>query len=195
MAGLLVLLGIWILKSSLPEIKSSEANVQTAEAGTAKTKNSIFQFPHLWLGALCIFFYVGAEVMAGDAIGTYGKGFGIPTDYTKYFTSVTLGAMLVGYVIGLFTIPKYLSQEAALKYFLLGAYSSAFFLFGAALLYGYSGSLSLNGLTDAIRGSGGAGGMFVPNPNRSGDGSSGQNSSVTLAGTTIATGNGGVAVR
>jgi len=50
---------------------------------------------------------------------------------------------------------RLLSQEAALKYFLLGAYSSAFFLFGSALLYGYSGTLSLNGLTDAVRGSGG----------------------------------------
>ena len=58
-------------------------------------------------------------------------------------------------MVGLSRRRRLLSQEAALKYFLLGAYSSAFFLFGAALLYGYSGSLSLNGLTDAIRGSGG----------------------------------------
>lgn len=117
MAVVLVLLGFWILKSPLPEIKTSEANVQpvsTSENGRAKS--TIFQFPHLWLGALCIFFYVGAEVMAGDAIGTYGKGFNIPTDETKYFTSYTLAAMLLGYIIGLLTIPKYLSQQTALKY-------------------------------------------------------------------------------
>ena len=53
-------------------------------------------------------------------------------------------------------------------------------------------NVSAGQTVSAIRGSGGSGGMFVPNPNRSGDGSSGQNSSVTLAGTTIATGNGGV---
>ena len=129
MALLLVLLGFWILRSSLPEINSAEANSLSTDNIAAKQKHSIFQFPHLWLGAVCIFMYVGAEVMAGDAIGTYGRGFGIPTDHTKYFTSITLGAMLVGYVIGLFTIPKYLSQQAALKIsailglaFTLGAY-------------------------------------------------------------------------
>ena len=117
MAVVLLLLGFWILKSSLPEIKTSEANVQSINAdGTTKDKSNIFQFAHLWLGALFIFFYVGAEVMAGDAIGTYGKGFNIPTDETKYFTSYTLAAMLLGYVIGLFTIPKYMSQQSALKY-------------------------------------------------------------------------------
>jgi NADH-quinone oxidoreductase subunit N len=41
---------------------------------------------------------------------------------------------------------RLLSQESALKYFLLGAFSSAFFLFGVALLYGYAGTLSLPGI-------------------------------------------------
>jgi len=63
----------------------------------------------------CIFVYVGVEVMAGDAIGTYGKGFNMPTDETKYFTSFTLGTMLIGYIIGLSTIPKYISQQRALS--------------------------------------------------------------------------------
>jgi NADH-quinone oxidoreductase subunit N len=45
-----------------------------------------------------------------------------------------------------------LSQEAALKYFLLGAYSSAFFLFGAAFLYGISGSVYLSDIASAVSG-------------------------------------------
>lgn len=45
---------------------------------------------------------------------------------------------------------RLLSQEAALKYFLLGAFSSAFFLFGAALVYGYSGSIAFGPIADAI---------------------------------------------
>ncbi|MEP7160375.1 MAG: NADH-quinone oxidoreductase subunit NuoN [Dermatophilaceae bacterium] len=45
---------------------------------------------------------------------------------------------------------RLLSQEAALKYFLLGSLSSAFFLFGAALLYGFSGTVSLSGIAQAI---------------------------------------------
>lgn len=112
MVVVLVLLGVWVLKSALPEIKTAEANVQAPGNNSDKTKTNIFHFPHLWLGAICIFFYVGVEVMAGDAIGTYGKGFHIPTDETKYFTSYTLAAMLLGYIIGLIAIPKYVSQQA-----------------------------------------------------------------------------------
>jgi len=134
MSVVLVLLGFWILRSSLPEIKSAEANVQAVTIDGAKEKSSLFQFPHLWLGAVCIFFYVGVEVMAGDAIGTYGKGFGISTDYTKYFTSFTLAAMLLGYVIGLFTIPKYLSQQTALK---VSAILGIVFTAAAYVTHGY----------------------------------------------------------
>lgn len=146
MAVVLLLLGFWILKSSLPEIKTSEANMQTVTAGeNGNSKTSIFQFPHLWLGAVCIFVYVGVEVMAGDAIGTYGKGFHIPTDETKYFTSYTLAAMLLGYVIGLFTIPKYISQQAALKYSaLLGiVFTTAAFLTSGYVSVAFVAALGL----------------------------------------------------
>lgn len=115
MAGILVLLSFWITKSALPEIKASEANAQPPDSSLSKNRTSVLQFPHLMLGALCIFFYVGAEVMAGDAIGTYGDGFKISSDETKYFTSFTLIGMLIGYVVGLATIPKYMSQQTALK--------------------------------------------------------------------------------
>lgn len=116
MAVVLLILGFWILKSPLPEIKASEVNVNPDDSELSKSKKSVLQFPHLVLGALCIFVYVGAEVMAGDAIGTYGKGFGLPTDETKYFTSFTLVGMLIGYVVGLVTIPKIISQQTALKF-------------------------------------------------------------------------------
>lgn len=134
MALLLVVLALWISKSSLPEIKSSTVNQLQASAEGKKTKTSIFQFAHLWLGAVCIFVYIGVEVMAGDAIGTYGKGFNISTDETKYFTSYTLAAMLVGYIIGLITIPKYLSQQAALK---ISALLGIVFTIAAYLTHGY----------------------------------------------------------
>src|SRR5207253_9668046 len=44
---------------------------------------------------------------------------------------------------------RLLSQEAAVKYFLLGAFSSAFFLYGLALLYGYADTVNLGGIADA----------------------------------------------
>lgn len=134
MSVVLLIVALLIMKSSLPEIKSSESNKEAVVADGAKQKKSIFNFPHLWLGALCIFVYVGVEVMAGDAIGTYGKGFHIPTDETKYFTSYTLAAMLLGYIIGLMTIPKYITQELALKY---SAVLGILFTLGAYLTHGY----------------------------------------------------------
>lgn len=108
MAALLALLAAGILYSPLPELRAEDVNAETDAAGAQK--NSLLQYPHVWLGALCIFVYVGAEVMAGDAIGTYGAGFGLPLDQTKFFTSFTLGAMLVGYLVGLALIPRFVSQ-------------------------------------------------------------------------------------
>lgn len=134
MSLLLIALAFWILKSSLPEVKASEMNKQKEIAYGEAQKSSLLNFPHLWLGAFCIFVYVGVEVMAGDAIGTYGKGFHIPTDQTKYFTSYTLAAMLLGYVIGLVSIPKYLTQESALKY---SAGLGILFTLTAFLTHGY----------------------------------------------------------
>ncbi len=81
--------------------------------------------------------------------------FPIATDFITLFVALEVLSLPLYLMAGLSRRRRLLSQEAALKYFLLGSYSSAFFLFGAALLYGYSGNLSLNGLTDAIRGSGG----------------------------------------
>ena len=81
--------------------------------------------------------------------------FPVATDFITLFVALEVLSLPLYLMVGLSRRRRLLSQEAALKYFLLGAYSSAFFLFGSALLYGYSGTLSLNGLTDAIRGAGG----------------------------------------
>lgn len=118
MAGVLILLSIMIKASSLPEIRT-EGDGDVAPGNVSETggtkKTSVFQFPHLLMGVLCIFLYVGVEVLAGDGIGTFGKTMGLPLDQTKYFTAFTLVAMLVGYVAGIITIPRYLSQSAALR--------------------------------------------------------------------------------
>lgn len=149
MAGILLLLAYWILKSRLPELKASEINVQSIKKNDRGEKNNIFQFPHLWLGACCIFVYVGVEVMAGDAIGTYGKGFAIPTDQTKYFTSLTLGAMLIGYILGLIAIPRFISQQKALK---ISAIVGIIFTTCALLTKGYLsvGFVAALGLANAL---------------------------------------------
>ena len=81
--------------------------------------------------------------------------FPVATDLITLFVALEVLSLPLYLMAGLSRRRRLLSQEAALKYFLLGAFSSAFFLFGAAFLYGYSGSLHLNGIYDAIYGSGG----------------------------------------
>ena len=131
MAAVLVALAAWIALSSLPEIKPSGAN---AEAAIGHGDGSLFSFPHLWLGVLCLFLYVGVEVMAGDAIGTYGASFHLPLDQTKFFTAFTLGAMLVGYLAGLVLIPRFVSQQ---RYLAVSAVLGVLFCLGAYATSGY----------------------------------------------------------
>jgi MFS transporter, FHS family, L-fucose permease len=110
-AGLAVLLSVmavWINRSSLPNI----AEQVSTDNNTLKTeKTSLTQYPHVWLGALAIFFYVGAEVMAGDLITVYGKKLGFTGDDSKYFTSFGLIGLLLGYVASIFLIPRFIKQE------------------------------------------------------------------------------------
>ena len=132
MAAVLALLGVGILFSPLPDVRAERGSA-TASTGANEPKG-LFQFPHVWLGALAIFVYVGAEVMAGDAIGTYGRGFNIPLDETKFFTSFTLAAMLAGYIIGFVTIPRYISQQ---RYLTFSAAVGIVLTLGALVTHGY----------------------------------------------------------
>jgi glucose/galactose transporter len=111
-AAVLVLLAIAILFSSLPDIKEEGNDEKDAMVSSQKT--SVFEFPHLVLGVIALFLYVGVEVIAGDTIITYGRSLGIPLDEARHFTNWTLVFMLVGYLVGIIAIPKYLSQWKAL---------------------------------------------------------------------------------
>jgi MFS transporter, FHS family, L-fucose permease len=111
LAIFLVLSALVIKLSSLPDIKEQTGDAGDQDTALSRGKTSIFQFPHVWLGALAIFFYVGAEVMAGDLIGSYGKNLGLAEDRTKYFTSFGLVGLLVGYLTNIILIPRYVKQE------------------------------------------------------------------------------------
>jgi glucose/galactose transporter len=148
----LCLLALLIKKSSLPEIdtdnEKDDATV-SPKAAQEPPRSSVFAYPHLMLGVLCIFLYVGAEVMAGDAIGMYGKAMGMPLSETRFFTTFTLGAMLVGYLIGVVTIPKIISQETGLK---LSAISGIIFTICVFFTQGYVSItfIALLGLSNAL---------------------------------------------
>ncbi len=110
MTGILFLLGILVKFSPLPELEAEAESRDT----DAISKRNIFQFPHLITGAIALFFYVGAEVIAGDTIIRYGLALGIPLQSAKYYATLVLVAMILGYFAGIVLIPKVLSQRIAL---------------------------------------------------------------------------------
>ncbi|MGD9618427.1 MAG: NADH-quinone oxidoreductase subunit NuoN [Mycolicibacterium sp.] len=71
-------------------------------------------------------------------------------DLLTMFVALEVLSLPLYLLCGLARRRRLLSQEAALKYFLLGAFSSAFFLYGAAMLYGYAGTLRLDGIAEAV---------------------------------------------
>ncbi|MBM6404922.1 NADH-quinone oxidoreductase subunit NuoN [Phycicoccus sp. CSK15P-2] len=84
-------------------------------------------------------------------------------DLITMFVGLEVLSLPLYVMTGLARRRRLLSQEAALKYFLLGAFSSAFFLFGAALLYGYAGSSDLSRISSAIQTNGGdLDGLLLP---------------------------------
>jgi glucose/galactose transporter len=128
MAALLALLAGAVLKSPLPDIRPA-AHVDRAGGG-----RGLLAYPYLWLGAACIFVYVGVEVMAGDAIGPYGRALGLPLERTATFTAYTLFGMLLGYILGWLLIPRFISQE---RYLALSAVLGVVLVVGAYLTRGY----------------------------------------------------------
>ncbi|MTK32223.1 NADH-quinone oxidoreductase subunit NuoN [Nocardia seriolae] len=71
-------------------------------------------------------------------------------DLLVMFVALEVLSLPLYLLCGLARRRRLLSQEAALKYFLLGAFSSAFFLYGMALLYGYAGTVRLEGIAEAV---------------------------------------------
>ncbi|SDR91571.1 sugar MFS transporter [Christiangramia echinicola] len=109
----LLLLAIWVYKSSLPEVDTDEEDENLSS--TNANKKSVFDFPHVILGVITLFLYVGVEVIAADSIISYGASQGIALTTAKYFATGTMVAMVIGYIIGIISIPKLISQENALR--------------------------------------------------------------------------------
>jgi FHS family L-fucose permease-like MFS transporter len=108
----LFFLALLIFFSSLPDMDDYS---EDESSSSPNNKTSIFQYPHLLLGVFTLFLYVGVEVIAGDTIVSYGVSQGMPLSSAKFFASCTQACMLIGYIIGIITIPKYASQVKVLK--------------------------------------------------------------------------------
>ncbi|WAC40365.1 sugar MFS transporter [Pedobacter sp. SL55] len=152
LAVIFVLFAIFIKFINLPEVKEEEDAVEDTGALTevkTATKTSVFQYPHLFLGAFAIFCCVAAEVMAGDGIATYGRELNIAPNLVRFSTSFTLICMLVGYVVGIVAIPKFVSQQMALR---ICALSGVTLTIVSAFTSGYVSyySVALLGLANSL---------------------------------------------
>lgn len=109
---ILIILAFVFLFLDLPEVQEEDS--QQHDVSFDKNKTSIFQFPHLLLGAFAIFFYVGVEVISYDTFAGFGEAMGYGLDTAKSFASYTGYALLLGYLVGLVVIPKWITQRTAL---------------------------------------------------------------------------------
>jgi len=109
----LLALGWFVRYSSLPEIDTDQESPDVAAITASKT--NILQFPHLILGAVAIFVHVGSQVIAVDTIIGYAHAMNIPFLEAKVFPSYTLSATIIGYVLGIICIPRFLRQITALR--------------------------------------------------------------------------------
>jgi MFS transporter, FHS family, L-fucose permease len=106
-------MGVFYYFAPLPEVKAiGEEDEISAASSYSSSKTSIFQFPHLLLGVLAIFFDVGVEYTTLGTINDYAKILNLPSP-ANYVWLVSAG-MVIGYLCGALFIPKYISQEKAL---------------------------------------------------------------------------------
>ncbi len=109
-------------------VPDSAAEQQAIRAGVSQTE--VFPLTMLAVGGMLVF--------------------PAANDLLTMFVALEVLSLPLYLLCGLARHRRLLSQEAAVKYFLLGAFSSAFFLYGVALLYGATGTLSLPGIADAL---------------------------------------------
>lgn len=113
--AIFLLLGVIALLAPLPDVKAAgedESDTTASSNSYAEGKTSILQFPHLLLGCLALFLYVGIETISLATATGYAQSLGLEGDNYGFIPSV---GMIVGYVCGVIFIPRYLSQAAAMR--------------------------------------------------------------------------------
>ncbi len=143
--GILVALGVGIFFAPLPEVVAQGEEVleesKETQSSYAKGKTSILQFPHLILGAVALFLYVGIETLPMASIIDFAKAtFGDEPNLERYASYVTIG-LVAGYLFGVLTIPRFLSQTRALIIFSILGVISTLMLVLAPIEYAFYGLL------------------------------------------------------
>jgi FHS family L-fucose permease-like MFS transporter len=109
----LIGLGVLVWRSGLPEINTEKETDETFAANSHKS--NILHFPHLVLGAFAIFAHVGTHVIAIDTVIGYAKSMGISLNEARVFPSYTLASTMLGYILGMIAIPRFMSQLWVLR--------------------------------------------------------------------------------
>ncbi|XQW84447.1 N-acetylglucosamine MFS transporter NagP [Thalassotalea piscium] len=124
MAIFIGLLGLAVKKSPLPELVTEDE-----EYGSEGQLKAALATPSLALGVIALFVYVAVEVIAGDTIGTFALSLGI--ENYAVMTSYTMVCMVLGYFLGIITIPRFISQPSALMFSaVLGVLLTVLIVFG-----------------------------------------------------------------
>ena len=112
------LVGVLLFFVKLPEVEEEQdildLNVLPGNSQVAATNKNVFSFPHLIVGVLALFFYVGMEVISYDTFAGLGTHLGYKLDMSKSFATYTGYGLLLGYTVGIISIPKFISQRNAL---------------------------------------------------------------------------------
>ncbi len=112
--GIFLLLGVLALLAPLPDVKAAgEDDESTEDCPYAADKISIWQFPHLLLGVLALFIYVGVETISLGTLIDYAESIGLANP--EAYAWIAPVGLVVGYLCGIVFIPKYISQSQALK--------------------------------------------------------------------------------
>jgi glucose/galactose transporter len=113
MGVVLLGLGLLIRYSPLPEIANEDKDAGTTISHSQR--GVIFKYPHLILGAVAIFLHIGTQVLSIDTIISYAASMHIGLLEAKVFPSYTLFTMVIGYIIGIVCIPRFVSQLRGLQ--------------------------------------------------------------------------------
>ncbi len=115
------------------------ASAASVPGSTSESEATVAHHEHTEVFPLALFSLAGMMVFAAS------------NDLITAFVALEVMSLPLYLLSGMARRRRLLSQEAALKYFLLGALSSAFFLFGVALVYGYAGSFGFSEIAAAIQ--------------------------------------------
>jgi MFS transporter, FHS family, L-fucose permease len=119
-SGIMIIMGVLSYFAPLPEVKATgedDSDDKSFASVYDKSKTSVFQFPHLFLGIIALFFDVGLETIGLGTINDYASILKLPSP--ENYIWLTSAGMILGYLFGVAFTPKIISQVNALKLFTL----------------------------------------------------------------------------